>query len=278
LVLLNKEPGRTSFQALYPVKRIYGNAVGHTGTLDLFAEGLLVILVGKFTKFNPLFTAFDKVYEAEFTFGAETSTLDPEGEVVFSGPLPDATVVDLAPRFVGPQMQVPPDYSAVHVQGRRASDRMRDGQSLELPARPITVYSLEVLGWEAPILRVRVHCSKGTYIRSLARDWGRAVGSGAHVTRLKRLSVGPFVLPAEPLEFRDERWALEALGIPRLTVPEASVPLILNGRDPAVFVPGIPGLVGDTAALEGPDGRLLAVTERRQGRWTYLFVDRGEAS
>jgi tRNA pseudouridine55 synthase len=276
LVLLDKEPGRTSFQALYPVKRLYGNSVGHTGTLDSFAEGLLVVLVGKFTKFNPLFTAFDKVYEADFTFGTETATLDPEGEVVFSGTPPHEALLSLANRFVGPLMQVPPDYSAVHVQGRRASDRVRDGQVLDLPPRPVTVYSLDILAWNSPVLTVRIHCSKGTYVRSIARDWGRASGHGAHVTRLRRLRVGPFGLPeAGPMEFKDSRWALDVLGIPVVPVPEASVAPVLNGRDPGVFVPGLGAVPGERAGLLGPDERLLAVLERQGARWSYLFVDRG---
>lgn len=274
LVLLDKEPGRTSFQALYPVKRLYGNAVGHTGTLDQFAEGLLVVLVGKFTKFNPLFTAFDKVYEADFTFGAETSTLDPEGEVVLSGPVPASSPGDLAPRWVGDLQQIPPQYSAIHVDGRRASDRVRAGETLEMAPRAVTVYSLEVLGWSAPVLTVRIHCSKGTYVRSIARDWGRAVGCGAHVTRLRRTRVGPFGLPeVPPFEFRDEAWGLSTLGIPRFTVAPEAVAPVLNGRDPGVFVPALEA-AGERAALEAPDGRLLAVVERRPG-WKYLFVDRG---
>jgi tRNA pseudouridine55 synthase len=258
------------------VKRLYGNAVGHTGTLDSFAEGLLVVLVGKFTKFNPLFTAFDKVYEADFTFGAETATLDPEGEVVFAGTPPDDGLLALADQFVGPLDQIPPDYSAVHVQGRRASDRVRDGQVLDLPPRPVTVYSLDILAWNNPVLTVRIHCSKGTYVRSIARDWGRASGHGAHVTRLRRLRVGPFGLPGSgPMEFKDSRWALETLGIPLVVVEDEAVAPVLNGRDPSVFVPALAPVTGDRAALEDRAGRLLAVLERREGRWTYLFVDRG---
>jgi len=275
LVLLDKEPGCTSFQALYPVKRLYGNAVGHTGTLDSFAEGLLVVLVGKFTKFNPLFTAFDKVYEADFTFGIETDTLDPQGEVVFEGSSPDETVPSFVSRWVGPLMQIPPDYSAIHVAGKRASDRVRSGQILELPARPVTVYSLKVLSWRAPVLTVRIHCSKGTYVRSIARDWGRASGFGAHVTRLRRTRVGPFGLPAQPMEFKDALWSLGHLGISVVPVPSTAVDFVLNGRDPGVFVPDLGAMVGDRAGLIGPDGQLLAVVERTQGRWTFLFVDRG---
>ena len=278
IVLLNKEPGKTSFQALYPIKRLYGQAVGHTGTLDKFAQGLLVVLVGKFTKFNPLFTAFDKVYEADFTFGSETSTLDPEGEVIFQGTVPGNEILDLAPRWVGPQMQVPPEYSAIHVEGKRASDRIRDGQTVSLPARPIVVYSLEVLAWKPPVLTVKIHCSKGTYVRSMARDWGRALGTGAHVTRLSRLSVGPFHLGDEPWVFRDAQWTLETLGIPVLPVLVEQKAAILNGRDPALFVPDLASVVTERAGLHDQDRRLLAVVEKSDGAWKYLFVDRGFAN
>lgn len=276
LVLLDKEPGRTSFQALYPVKRLYGNTVGHTGTLDQFAEGLLVVLVGKFTKFNPLFTAFDKVYEADFTFGVETSTLDPEGETVLSGPAPLESPAALANRWIGELMQIPPQYSAIHVDGKRASDRVRNGEVLEMVPRAVTVYSLDVLAWESPILSVRIHCSKGTYVRSIARDWGRAVGCGAHVTRLRRTRVGPFHLPeALPLEFKDDHWALGVLGIPEIVVPLDSVSFLLNGRDPAAFVPGLSTVTAGRAGLVSPAGGLFAVVEGEGDRWTYLFVDRG---
>ena len=275
LVLLNKEPGRTSFQALFPVKRLYGNTVGHTGTLDSFAQGLLVVLVGKFTKFNPLFTAFDKVYEADFTFGAETSTLDPEGEIVLSGPVPTVSPGSLSSQWVGDLQQIPPQYSAIHIDGRRASDRVRDGQIVDMPPRPVTVYSLEVLAWKSPILTVRIHCSKGTYVRSIARDWGRAVGCGAHVTRLNRLRVGPFGLPEGGMEFKDSRWSLDTLGIPSLQVPTESEMPILNGREPGAFVPGLNSQTSALVGLTFSNGTLVAVVERKLSQWTYLFVDRG---
>jgi tRNA pseudouridine55 synthase len=274
VVLLDKKPGLTSFQALYPVKRQFGRTVGHTGTLDSFAEGLLVVLVGKFTKFNPLFTAFDKVYEADFTFGTETDTLDPTGRTVFSGTV-EGSPAGLAPRWVGELDQVPPDYSAIHVDGRRASDRVRSGQALELPPRRITVYSLEVLGWTAPVLTVRLHCSKGTYVRSVARDWGRAAGCGAHVSRLRRLSVGPFGLPEGESEFKEPDWVLERLGIPVFDVPENSVRPVLDGRPPEQYVPDLDATSSVRAGLRSPQG-IIAVAERRPAGWGYLFVDRGE--
>jgi tRNA pseudouridine55 synthase len=275
LVLLNKAAGQMSFQALYPVKKLYGKAVGHTGTLDRFAEGLLVVLVGKFTKFNPLFTAFDKVYEADFTFGRETSTLDPEGDVVFLGPDPDDTVLSMAERWIGPQMQVPPEYSAIRVGGKRASDRVRGGQDIVLPARPVVVYSLEVKSWKNPVLTVKIHCSKGTYVRSIARDWGRASGFGAHVTRLCRWAVGPFELPDQSMEFKDFRWTLRVLGIPVLKIDPSTVEAVLNGRDPRAFVPALQTVIAKQVGLEDPSGRLVAMLERKADLWSYIFVDRG---
>jgi tRNA pseudouridine(55) synthase len=275
VVLLDKKPGMTSFQALYPVKRLYGRTVGHTGTLDSFAEGLLVVLVGKFTKFNPLFTAFDKVYEADFTFGAETDTLDPTGTVVFSGNLPPLSPAALSERWVGELDQIPPDYSAIHVDGQRASDRVRSGQTLALAPRRVTVYSLEVLAWASPVLSVRIHCSKGTYVRSIARDWGRAAGCGAHVSRLRRLSVGPFPLPAGESEFKEPDWVLDRLGIPVFDVDAAAVRPLLDGRPPEQYVPELAGTSAGRAGLRCEQG-IFAVAERRPAGWGYLFVDRGE--
>lgn len=274
VVLLDKEPGRTSFQSLYPIKKLYGNSVGHTGTLDQFAEGLLVVLVGKFTKFNPLFTAFDKVYEADFTFGAETTTLDPEGAVVMTGPVPEMSPGYLAPRWTGELQQVPPQYSAIHVDGKRASDRMRSGESLEMLPRLVTVYSLEVLLWKRPVLTVRIHCSKGTYVRSIARDWGRALGCGAHVTRLRRLRVGPFGLPTTPpWQFLDALETLKALDIPRLVADESALLPLKNGRPPEEFLPGLQEIPGRMVGVVDGQGRVFATLEKRD-RWGYLFVDR----
>ena len=195
-ILLHKRSGVTSFQALHPVKRVLGTGkVGHTGTLDKFAEGLMVVLVGKALKQQEAFTHLDKKYVADVFFGKETATLDPEGEVIAEAAAPeeDALAGALA-RFRGEITQMPPVYSAIHVNGSRASDLARKGKPPEMKARQVTVYALELLSYEKPRARIAVHCSSGTYIRALARDIALACDSRAYLTALTRTMVGDFRL------------------------------------------------------------------------------------
>jgi len=196
LLLLYKPPGITSFSSLSPVKRTLGKKVGHAGTLDKFAEGLMIVLTGSFTKLNPLLSNMDKRYIATIEFGDETSTLDPEGEVVASGPIPSLETIEsvVAQQFVGTIDQIPPTYSAVHVNGKRAYRLAREGKDVDIPSRSITIYSASILSWDSPRLVLSVHCSKGTYIRSLARDIAVACGSRAHLVALERTMIGPFPL------------------------------------------------------------------------------------
>ncbi len=274
MILVNKQPGVTSFQALYPLKRVYGKGLGHTGTLDQFAQGLLVVLTGKFTKFTPFFTDFDKVYEADFFLGRETSTLDPEGETVFTGAVPgEEQVLSPLSSFLGPQLQIPPTYSAIHVDGKRAYERVRAGEVLVMEPRPVTFHSIEVLRWASPVLTLRIHCSKGTYIRSLARDWGRAVGCGAYVSRLVRHRVGPFELPEETARYFDTHETLELLGIPVLLTNRSEE--ISRGLPVDGLVPELKALGGDRVGLWSEKDGLVAVAERQTGRWGYLFVQSG---
>ncbi len=271
LVLLDKPIGVTSFRALNPLKRQFGRALGHTGTLDQFASGLLVVLTGKFTKFTPLFTAYDKVYEAVFEFGVETDTLDPTGKVIFSANVPDEeAIVGLSNAFKGPLDQVPPQYSAIHVDGKRAYERVRGGETPVLVPRRIEIYQLDVLEWQKPHLKVRIHCSKGTYVRALARDWGRLAGCGAHVKSLVRKKVGPFELPEEPAVFRDELQTLALLNIPLLPVHETSG--VLRGMEPVSQAPSLATIESERVALVAPEGSVLAVVCREGNRWSYLFV------
>ena len=192
LVLLNKPRGITSFRVLSSLKKsINSKKVGHTGTLDKFAEGLMLVLTGKMTKLAPFFTNMDKEYRAVFKFGEETNTLDPEGKVIFSSPIPSFGEIESQIKFfTGEIMQIPPDFSAIHVNGERAYKLAVKGKKPLLKERPVTVYNYEVENWEPPYLHVKVNCSKGTYIRSLARDLGLATSSRAYVSELQRTKVG----------------------------------------------------------------------------------------
>ena len=196
IMLFAKAAGPTSFSSLGIIKKALGTGkVGHTGTLDRFAEGLLVVLVGKMTRLVPYITATEKKYLAVVAFGSETDTLEPSGVVVKEGPLPSRQQVEaVLPQFRGTIQQVPPAYSAIHVDGKRASDVVRSGATAQLPSREITIHSLELLDFDGGYGLLEVTCSKGTYIRSLARDIAVAVGTCAHLVALRRVSVGPFQL------------------------------------------------------------------------------------
>ncbi|MDR2662497.1 MAG: tRNA pseudouridine(55) synthase TruB [Treponema sp.] len=216
-LLLDKNPGRTSFESLFPVKKAFATGrVCHTGTLDKFARGLLIVLVGPAVKLASRFAGCDKRYRGTVKFGEETDTLDPEGTVVASGPVPEQAALErILPRFTGGILQAPPLFSAVHVNGVRAHKlarspalragvRVEDFAAVTMKERPVTIYSLELLDWNPPLAELEVHCSAGTYIRSLARDIALALGSRAHLRSLTRTAVGDFSLD-------------EALGLP---VPE----------------------------------------------------------
>ena len=200
IVLLAKKPGITSFTSLYNVKRAFNTTkVGHTGTLDNFAQGLLVVCTGRLTKLAGNITEFDKSYKAVICFGKETDTLDYEGNIVREAPLPDEeTVRKVVKDFIGEKQQRPPVFSAIHVDGKRASELVRKGVQVELPSRKINVYDAKILdikieengGVRACLIDFSV--SKGTYIRCLARDIGEACNSAAHLIGLYRTRVGNF--------------------------------------------------------------------------------------
>ena len=222
-----KPSGMTSFTSLWQVKRTLGTKkVGHTGTLDSFADGLLVLLSGKLTKLVPYITDFDKTYLVRFYFGKETDTLDPEGTVINEKPLPTySRFIAAVERFTGTIEQVPPVYSAVKQGGERLSDKIRRGETVTVQPRTVTIHEIKIeeifyeedraagfagadIGKAAfgtgrvvadsdklvagAILQIR--CSKGTYIRSLVRDVAAACGSAAYVYALRRTAVGPFTL------------------------------------------------------------------------------------
>lgn len=286
LTLLDKPAGMTSFSALQPLKRSLGTRrIGHTGTLDKFATGLLVVLIGRYTRLADLFSGLDKAYRAVIILGRRTDTLDPEGQIVERGPVPDRRSIDLAAGMLSGEIdQVPPAYSAVHVGGERAYRIARSGGDPGLTPRRVVVYRIDVLDYRAPELEIEVECSKGTYVRALARDLGRLAGSCAHLKDLRRLRVGPYRVeealhpdafsaasPAGALAGSLERLSrLE--GITPLTILDESVSRVRNGQKlTGGFFTREPGRDGMFALLDSR-GDLLAVAVRDRGEYCYKVV------
>lgn len=200
IVLFAKQAGKTSFSSLFTIKHAFGTKkVGHTGTLDSFAQGLLVVCVGNLTRLAGKITEFDKTYRAVISFGKETDTLECTGKTVRTSPFPEKeNVVSAVKYFSGTFMQVPPVFSAIHIDGKRASDQARSGKKIEMPERKVTVFSSEILDYlsddegRVKSVLVEFHVSKGTYIRSLARDIAEKAGSAGYLSGLFRTKVGKF--------------------------------------------------------------------------------------
>ncbi len=196
ILLLDKPSGITSNSALGRAKRVLGiRKAGHTGTLDPMASGLLVLCFGEATKMSGFLLDADKAYEAQATLGITTDSEDAEGEVLEHRQVPDLEPEDIErvlEQFRGPIEQIPPMFSALKHQGKRLYELARQGEVVDRPARSVVIHSLELAGWLSPCLQLRVSCSKGTYIRSLVRDLGEALGCGAHLSALRRTRSAPF--------------------------------------------------------------------------------------
>ena len=223
IILIDKPAGISSFGVVARVRRElrdqFGHKVklGHTGTLDPFATGLLILLSGKMTKRSNEFLKHDKVYEATLKLGYTSTTGDPEGEIqeyLNSGPRPSgpspradgansrAAALRNAPNqsilkstlqsFVGTITQTPPKYSAIKINGQRAYKLARKGEDFEIPSRKVTIYSIDILDYNYPELKIRAHVSSGTYIRTLAEDIGKALGTGAYLTALRRTKIADY--------------------------------------------------------------------------------------
>jgi len=200
LVVADKPGGKTSCWAVSQVKRILAeNKAGHAGTLDPLATGVLVIGLGFATRILKYIESFDKEYTGVIRLGLTTDTDDAEGRITGESPVPEVTREkwDAVLRsFTGRLMQTPPRYSAIKMSGERAYDRARRGEVFEMKSREITIHALELTRWDAAACQaeVKVRCSKGTYIRSLARDIGGVLGCGGHLISLRRDRIGPFSL------------------------------------------------------------------------------------
>ncbi|MBN2418805.1 MAG: tRNA pseudouridine(55) synthase TruB [Deltaproteobacteria bacterium] len=196
VLLVDKEKGKTSFDAVRVIRRILNcKKTGHAGTLDPFATGLLVMLLGQGTKLSPYIMGEEKKYRAEIMLGIETDTCDPTGSIVSEAPFGGIGVKDIdevAACFTGVIEQIPPAFSALKVNGERAYKLARKGIEVELKKREVTVHSIDIIDIRLPLITLDVRCSSGTYIRSLAADMGRALGTVAHLKNLRRLSSGSF--------------------------------------------------------------------------------------
>jgi tRNA pseudouridine55 synthase len=227
---LCKPAGPTSHDLVSAVRRRLGTRrVGHAGTLDPLAEGVLPLALGRATRLVDLLAEADKEYQAEIELGRRTSTDDAEGELLSSRPVPRYAAAELDAAlagFVGQIQQVPPGFSALKVGGQRAYSLARAGQRPVLAARAVQIFALERRAWEWPVLTVRLRCSKGTYVRALARDLGERLGVGGALRRLVRLRVGSFTL-AEAVSLEE----LDRLGERAVLPPDA--PLV---RQPAIVL------------------------------------------
>jgi len=281
VLLLDKPQGLSSNQALQRVRHFYqADKAGHTGSLDPLATGLLPICIGEASKFTQYLLEADKVYRTRIRLGQRTTTGDAEGDVIAEVPVPELTaevIEAVLARFRGEIAQVPPMYSALKKDGRPLYELARQGIEIERAARHVTIYRLELLPAEdnqrADELLLEAHVSKGTYIRSLAEDIGDALGCGAHVVMLRRLSHGPFVAPVmvtlEQLEQTLNDGGLDAIdalllpawaGIarwPRVELSETAAYYLLQGQP--VRTPGAPAEGSVLLFEEG--GRFLGVGE-----------------
>lgn len=195
--LFDKEENITSFSSLSSFKRENrGEKVGHCGTLDKFASGLMIVLIGSSTKLNPIFSSFGKKYIASLRFGEETDTLDREGKVIkTSSYIPTREEVEkVLKTFIGKQKQTPPLYSAIHVDGKRAYQAARRDIEIEMPERDIEIKDISLISYNDGILEFSTSVSKGTYIRSLGRDIAYRLNTVGSLIKLRRTEVGPFTL------------------------------------------------------------------------------------
>jgi len=208
MILVDKPAGITSFGVVARVRRVLSQQigkkakVGHTGTLDPFATGLMIIVTGKECRNAGNYSKLDKVYEATITLGYNSTTGDPEGELTpISDLQPTKEAVEAAlKQFTGEITQRPPIFSAIKINGRRAYDLARKGEVVEMPERQVTVFSLELIDYTYPQVKVRVHVSSGTYIRTLAEDIGKVLGTGAYCSELRRTKVADWdVADATPI-------------------------------------------------------------------------------
>lgn len=279
LLVIDKPAGLTSHDVVGRVRRLVGmKRVGHGGTLDPFATGIVVVAVGRATRLLQFVQDSRKGYRAHVVLGADTDTADVDGVLSASGTRVDwpgdAEVARTVASFVGEIEQVPPVYSAIKVGGRKLYELARAGEHVEVPKRIVTVHSIEIVSYQPPDLVLDVQCGKGTYIRSIARDIGERLGTRAYCHGLRRTNSGAFCLAdawtLDELTERDMRgeWPLIALhpdmalaGLPAVVLGEAERGAWYHGRSVQLSPSVVP--TDTVARAYGDDGRFLGV-----GIWT----------
>ena len=289
LLVLDKPTGMTSHDVVRIIRRTLGTRkVGHAGTLDPMASGVLVLGIGRATRLLTYLVGVDKTYEATMRLGASTNTDDADGEVVSTASaaeLAEVTsemITGVANTFVGHIQQKPCAVSAIKVNGQRAYARVRSGAEVDLPARPVTIHELSIQHLEKSVLGflvdVRVGCSSGTYVRALARDIGAELGIGGHLVALRRTRVGPFSVDnSVPLDSNTSREELssrlidldEAIAevMPTCVVSDEDASHIRHGRPIAWPAPG-----EELTALTSDTGQVLALAEPEHGTARYRWV------
>ena len=267
LLLLDKAEGPTSNQALQQVKRLFRACkAGHTGSLDPIATGLLPLCFGEATKISQFLLDADKRYWARFQLGVETNTYDTEGDIVAESPVTSnrRDIEQALKPFLGEIDQIPPMFSAVKQGGKALYKLAREGIEVEREPRRVTIYQIELLGFEDNQLELGILCSKGTYVRALAHDLGKSLGCGAHMSALRRLQVGELDLAhavtLEQLEAIDDAQARQALlrpidealvNLPDVTLTELATHYLLQGQPVSVQHGHSPGWVRLYEPIQG---------------------------
>lgn len=283
-LILDKPAGLTSRDVVNRVQRWFprGTRIGHTGTLDPSATGVLVIGVGQATRLTEYVQDMDKTYESVFRLGERSDTDDADGTVVAvpDAPIPNReTLVNALAGFVGASEQIPPAFSAAKVSGRRAYDLARKGHAVALAARRIEIYGIDVLAYDYPRLRVEVRCGKGTYIRSLARDLGNRLKCGALVEGLRRTAIGPFTVSAAiNLEVAPESGRSHLLPVaaavarlPQISLGNSDVVRLRQGKTIALSsLPAIAESQDIAIAVFSEDNQLMAIGKLNQAERSLI--------
>ena len=281
-VNIDKPAGLTSHDVVARLRRLAGQRrVGHGGTLDPAATGVLPIGLGEATRLLPYLVEGRKRYLATIELGRTTTTDDAEGTIVAEGPVPPLTIDQLEQALAaitGTIQQVPPMYSAIQVGGQRMYDLARQGQTITLAARPVEIEQIAIVDWRSPLLQLDIRCGKGTYIRAIARDLGAALGCGAHLRTLRRSAVGPLTLrEAVPLaELLDDPARLQTALLlpdvavadwPRVDLHEADAQRVRHG-----LPLDLPPQAAEQIRAHAPDTRLLALLRADAGVWRPFRV------